>query len=274
LSDPAAPLRRAVACIKWGTKFPAVYVNALRRAVRDHLPEPHRFVCVTDDPAGLDPDIDAVPFPDIGLPRERWRGGSWPKLALFAPGVFADDETVLYLDIDVMVTGPLEPFFRAAAARPGLHTLREWNPAIYKPLPVAWRPVRGSQGSVYVWRAGMQRHLFEAFRANAAHVKESYWSDRFFIPVLAVSPHYLPYELCASFKRHCVWYWPLSLILNRPKPPGWGSVLVFHGRPHPTDVIGDDPRRRWGSKRKFGFGPVPWVKDYWKRYGPEFWGEP
>lgn len=259
--------RYAVACIKWGTKFPASYVNVLMRAVRDHLDLPHRFVCVTDDPAGLDAQVEAHPFPDFGLPRDQWRGGSWPKIALFAPGMFADDEIVLYLDIDVMVTGPLAPFFRLVEEQPGFHTLREWNPALLKLLPPALRPVRGSQGSVYVWRAGMQTHLFHAFRANAAHVKQTYWSDRFFLPLLAVSPHYLPYDLCASFKRHCVWYWPLNLLTGAPKPPGWGSVLVFHGSPTPSALLDPDPRRRWGARRKFGYGPVPWVREYWARYG-------
>lgn len=264
---PETPPRVAVCCIKWGTKFGPQYVNVLRRAVAAHLSLPHRFVCLTDAPEGLDPDIVAAPFPDFGLPRDQWRRGSWPKVALFAEGVFEDDEIVLYLDIDVMVIGALDDFIRLVVERPGFHTLREWNPALLKLLPVAVRPVRGSQGSVYVWRAGMQRHIFRAFRDNAAHVVASYWSDRFFLPVIAVSPHYLPYDLCVSFKRHCVWYWPLNLLLRHPKRPDWGRVIVFHGAPSPTDVMTDDPRRRWGSKRKFGWGPVPWVADYWRRFG-------
>jgi len=263
---PEGPVRVAVCCIKWGTKFGPEYVNVLRRAVAEHLSMPHRFVCLTDAPEGLDPEVTATPFPDFGLPRERWRRGSWPKVALFAEGVFADDEIVLYLDIDVMVTGALDDFIRLVIEKPGFHTLREWNPALLKLLPLALRPVRGSQGSVYVWRAKMQRHIFDAFRNNVDHVLENYWSDRFFLPTIAVSPQYLPYDLCASFKRHCVWYWPLSIVLRRPKQPAWGRVLVFHGAPSPRDVMTDDPNRRWGGKRKFGYGPVPWVIDYWRRY--------
>lgn len=263
----ASPPRVAVCCIKWGTKFAPDYVNILRRAVADHLSLAHRFVCVTDDPAGLDPEIEAHPFPDFGLSRDRWKGGSWPKVALFAPGILQDDEIALYLDIDVMILGSLDDYINCAIERPGFHTLREWNPAPYKLLPLALRPNRGSQGSIYVWNVGMQRHIYDAFRNNADHVKKTYWSDRFFLPYVCVSPYDLPVHLTASFKRHCVYYWPLNKIFSKPKRPDWARVLVFHGRPHPADVIVDDPNHRWGARRKFGYGPVPWVQDYWRRYG-------
>jgi hypothetical protein len=265
----AAASKVAVCCIKWGQKFGPDYVNILRRAVRDNLSLPHRFVCLTDNPDGLDDEIEASPFPDFGYPREQWKRGSWPKVALFADGVFEDDEIVLYLDIDVMIVGPLDPMIALVIEKPGFHTLREWNPALLKALPESQRPVRGSQGSVYVWRAGMQRHIFAAFRNNAAHVVANYWSDRFFLPVIAVSPHYLPQQLCKSFKRHSVYYWPLNLVLRRPRQPKNCSVIVFHGIPNPTDLIHDDPRRRWGTRRKFGYGPVPWVQAYWRRYRDE-----
>ncbi|MFM8903690.1 MAG: glycosyltransferase, partial [Verrucomicrobiota bacterium] len=57
-----------ILCMKWGTKYGPEYVNRLRSMVRRHLRMPHRFVCLTDSSAGLDPDIECFPIPSLELP--------------------------------------------------------------------------------------------------------------------------------------------------------------------------------------------------------------
>ena len=147
---------------------------------------PHRFVCLTNEPEGIDADVEVMPVPDFGLPQAEWtRGGCWPKVALFAPDVFADDEIVLYFDLDVMIVGGLDPFIDLVREAARFYTLREWNPPVWRALPLAYRPDRGSQGSIYVWRAGNQRHVFEHFRNNVAYVRANYRSDRFYLPKVA-----------------------------------------------------------------------------------------
>lgn len=49
-----------VVCVKWGTKYGAQYVNKLYKAVRAHTTCQPRFVCYTDDGAGLLPDVQLV----------------------------------------------------------------------------------------------------------------------------------------------------------------------------------------------------------------------
>ena len=255
-----------VVCLKWGTRYPGSYVSRLARAVADHLPVPHRFVCLTDDPAGLGDAVTPVAIPSFPLPKALWARGIWPKLTLFTPGLFPDGARVLYLDLDLMVTGALTPFIDAI--RPGaLHIIREWNPALLKLLPVAWRPDRGGNSSVVGFVAGEQSHILERFTHDPEAVRAAFRNDQEFITAHAEGRTYWPADWCASFKRHCVWYYPWNMILTRPKQPDWARVIVFHGKPDPTDLIGDDPRQRWGSKRKFGYGPVPWVRAYWHRYG-------
>lgn len=257
--------RVVVGCVKWGTRFGPDYVNVLYRGVREHMGQPFRFLCVTEQPGGLDPGIETVPFPDFGLPPDQWRKGSWPKISLFAPEVTAGDEIVLYFDLDVMIVGPLDPLVDLARAAGGFHTLREWNPKLWRALPLAWRPMRGSQGSVYAWRAAEQRHVFAHFRAHTAYVRANFKSDRFYLPEIAVGATFLPYDWCQSFKNACVWYWPLNHLFA-PAPPEGARVIVFHGRPRPLDLM-RPPGQRWGSKRKFGTRPVPWVRDYWTGHG-------
>jgi hypothetical protein len=257
----------AVGCVKWGTRYGADYVNVLYRAVRDHMAYPHRFVCLTNEPEGIDPGVEVMPVPDIGLDPSEWlKRGCWPKVALFAPGVFADDEHVLYLDLDLMIVGGLAAFIDLLRERPGFYTLREWNPIPWRIVPLDWRPDRGSQGSVYVWRAGAQRHIYDHFRRNVDYVRANFWSDRFYLPKIAVGETYLPYDWCVSFKNVCVRPYPLNAFLPPREPPPEAKVLVFHGLPRPIDLMGP-PGRRWGTRRRFGSEPVGYVRDYWTGYG-------
>lgn len=261
-------MRIAVGCVKWGTRFGPDYVNVLYRAVRDHLPLPHRFVCLTNQPEGIDPGVEVMPMPEFGVPEVEWtKRGCWPKVALFGEQVFADDEIVLYLDLDLLVVGDLSPFIDLIERDPGaFYTLREWNPALLRLLPVAMRPDRGSQGSVYVWRAGAQRHVFADFTSRVEAVRAAYWSDRFYLPKIATDPRYLPHDWCLSFKNHCLAPFPLNLIRPEARIPPGARIIVFHGKPRPIDVMGP-PGRVWGSKRRSGDMPVPWVVEYWTGHG-------
>ncbi|WP_420403304.1 tetratricopeptide repeat protein [Nisaea sp.] len=90
-----------VACVKHGTKYGPDYVNRLYAMVRRHLPGNWRFVCYTDDPQGLRPEVGII---DISGIRIR---GWWTKLALFDPTSPVLDPTILYLDLDTVVVGDL-----------------------------------------------------------------------------------------------------------------------------------------------------------------------
>ena len=58
-------MEKNVICMKWGTKFGAEYANRLYKMVEKNLTVPHRFVCFTDDPTGLDAGIEVL-FDDRG----------------------------------------------------------------------------------------------------------------------------------------------------------------------------------------------------------------
>ena len=86
-----------VACVKWGDKYPPEYVHKLRDGVSRHLSIPHRFVCFTDDPAGLECDTEILPE---GLK------GWWNKLYLFRRDLF--EGRMLYFDLDMVIVGNLD----------------------------------------------------------------------------------------------------------------------------------------------------------------------
>jgi hypothetical protein len=259
--------RRVVCCVKWGSKFDASYVNRLSRAARANMSTPCDVVCITDDPTGLDADIEAVPFPDFGPPPDRWKHrGTWAKVAMFSPEVFEPDTMVLYLDLDVLVLGPLDGIFNLAAEKGGFHYLREWNPTLVRALPLALRPDRGGQGSIFCWRAREQYHIAAHFKHNWRMVQDTSWGERSYHGRIAWRPQYLPYNTAASFKRHCLGYTPFGLGTVTARKPDWASLVVFHGPPNPSDLVAEGTYR-WGTRRRRGAGPVPWIQDYFKRYG-------
>ena len=97
MSDPVLILT-----MKWGTLYGAGDVNRLAAQVRRHLARPHRFICFTDDAAGLEPGIEAMPLPELGLP-EGSTDTRWRKLALFRRDLGGHEGTALFLDLDLVV---------------------------------------------------------------------------------------------------------------------------------------------------------------------------
>ena len=109
-----------VVCFKWErtstgfklpsqrvTRYTAKHVLRLRNMVARHYPKPHRFVCITDDPTGLD-DIETLPLWSQYLVL----GGCYHRLQLFGKHMreFIGPRFVM-LDLDVVITGDLTPVF-------------------------------------------------------------------------------------------------------------------------------------------------------------------
>jgi hypothetical protein len=137
-----------VACVDVGLPYGYLdrgrqYVDALWRAVKANLSLPHRFVCFTDNMPryGLHPyEVRKVPHPDL----KGWMN----KLALFKPGVFADGERVLYLDLDTVITGSLD----GIAAYAGEFAMLE---------DLTFPQLRAS--GVMAWRGGFGAHIWESY---------------------------------------------------------------------------------------------------------------
>lgn len=89
-------------------RYGPAHVNTLRSMVRRHLTLDHEFVCITDDPAGIDKDIRVVPlWPDL-----REMGGCYVRLKAFSEemaGIIGP--RFVWMDVDCVVTGSLDPLF-------------------------------------------------------------------------------------------------------------------------------------------------------------------
>lgn len=261
-----------ILCLKWGDRYPAFYVNRLHAAVRRNMTRPFRFVCVTDDAEGIDPDVDCVPFPDdpgvIGRP--------WPnifiKLCLFKKG-FADLEgPTLFLDVDVLVLRELDKFFDY---RPGdfciIHNWVERRKMIFRKLPFI------GNSSCFRFDAGSEQanRVYEIFlRDKEKGLTDEYnWlfccgSQKFQTRAMAEAGTvtWWPGAWVSSFKRQCIPPFPLNLIMT-PRYPKTASVVAFHGRPDITEAIDGFRGQTRGGEPGFHLScrPTPWAKAEWER---------
>ena len=99
-----------VICIKWGDLYESHYVNKLRSMVRRNLTLQHRFVCLTDDPSGVEEDIETLPIPDIFLDPEKPISG-WRKISVCSPKLGDLSGRTLFLDLDVAIIDNIDCFF-------------------------------------------------------------------------------------------------------------------------------------------------------------------
>jgi hypothetical protein len=197
----------------------AEYVNILFDSVRRNLEDgaEGRFVVFTDQvaPAGYAPGIE-VAFLPPGLT------GWWNKLALFAPGTFADGDRIVYLDLDTLITGPLD----ALAAYDGPFAI----------LKDFYRPT-GMQSSVMAWAAGEQAELWDSF-LRAGCPQDNPGGDQWWMELHA----------CKGRVRFLQTLFPdffVSYKVSGGVLPQKASVVVFHGTPRPHEVTTGWVPRVW-----------------------------
>lgn len=78
--------------------------------VKRHAPSEFKFVCLTEDPAGIRPEVEIVPLPE-GNDYELW----WNKMYIF--DMFREGRN-LFFDLDVVIHGNLNYFFEADHTKP------------------------------------------------------------------------------------------------------------------------------------------------------------
>lgn len=238
-----------VICMKWGTKYDAVYVNRLASMVRRHLSRPHRFVCFTDDPRGLESGIERQPLPEVELPEGIPERG-WRKLGTFQRGLAGLSGPTLFLDLDVVLVDGIDAFFEYPGEFCIIRDYRRFRRESYV-----------GNSSVYRFEAGAWEGILEHFRAERDSIRTRFRNEQEYLSHYVHSRGKLkhwPREWCRSFKRDCMWKGPLGHFLV-PRIPEGARIIVFHGHPHPDEAI----LGRSGSWKR-AVRPTHWVAEHWR----------
>lgn len=253
-------VQRVVLTMKWGRAYAPDYVNVLYGGVRAHLAGDFRFVCLTDDPTGIRPEVDCHPIPDLGLPPAGWAAGAWPKISVFQPDLLGLAGRALFIDLDSMICDDLQPMFD----HPGrLVMIREWKRPLDHLNPRA--KVRGASG-VFGFALGDMAAAHHLLTDDPAGWVARIRNDQRYMEHVVPSRSFWPGDWVTSFKRHVL----AAPIVNRFKapgqPPAGTRILAFHGRPRPAELV-PDQGQVWGDFWRHGKGAVPWFRDYWLRHG-------
>lgn len=198
-------------CLKAGSAYMPAYVNILFDMVRRNLPAgyPGRFVCLTDDPSGLDDGIETLPLPSD---LETW----WGKLYMFRRDLFKDGERVVFLDLDTLIVGDIQ---KLADYDGEFATLRDfYHPERLGPAVIAWRAGDFAASIWEEWESqGRPRHP----------MGDLWWLNNLdqgrFAHEIDVLQDKMPGVFC-SFKADC-----------HPYPPKSARVVCFHGQPKPDN---------------------------------------
>ncbi len=241
-----------VLCIKWGQKYGPDYVNKLYSMVSRHLRRPFRFVCLTDDGAGIDPAIEVKPIPAIGFDefdqRKPWTfGHGWLKLTSFADPLYDLQGRTLFLDLDIVIVDSLDPFFDRAGE---FTVIKEWD-----------KSDDTGNTSCYLYTIGAHSdalaHLKNDYPASTSRVRNE---QEFITGYLARQGRlsYWPDGWCCSFKRHCMGNTLMSWFTTPRIPPG-ARLIAFHGRPNPHDAVAG-VSGKWYRR----VPPTEWVAQHWR----------
>ena len=243
---------QTVICIKWGTAYGPEYANTLYSMVKRNTARPLRFVCFTDDASALVPEIEALPLPPVALPpSHQWH--AWRKISLWAHELAGLSGDVLFLDLDVVVTGSIDVFF-------------DFKPEETYCVIENWTQMGEGIGNTSVFRlkVGAHAEVFDALAADPEGTVGRFRNSQTFVSRSISRMTYWPAEWCVSFKHTLLPRWPLNFVATAPLPPET-RVVCFTGYPNPDHVRdGRWPTRTWYKRLYKHVRPTPWVAEHWR----------
>ena len=186
------------------------YANILFDSLQRNLAEGTRarFVVYTDNPCelGYTPGIDVRQ-----LPHEL--DGWYNKLQLFKAKMFPAGEWVVFLDLDTVITGPVDELVSYSGP--------------FAILRDAYRP-DGLQSAVMCWEAGKHGYIWESFKEAGlpilAHGDQE-WIERQVVQPIILQ-NIFPGDF-VSYKKDA-----------RFGIPKGAKVVFFHGEPRPHEAGG------------------------------------
>lgn len=160
--------------LKTGGAYTPEYVEKLKRAFERHLPTPHKFVCLTNEP-----------FADYCIPLLHDWKGYWAKMELFRPGLLTG--RVLFVDLDTVILNDVSALLNhdkrfVMLTNPGSKTelnscLMYWdtdNSFLYERFSAEPERIMSSKHYFYPARIGDQGFI-QARMAEAKRSVETWW---------------------------------------------------------------------------------------------------
>ena len=238
--------------MKWGSRYGADYVNRLYSSIKRHTKKRTKVYCFTDNSNGISKDVICKPLPNINLPKSISLS-PWRKMSVWQFPLYDLTGDVLFLDLDLVITGNLDRFF-------------DFNPGSYCVIE-NWTQIGKNIGNTSCFRIpiGKYSSIFKKFEKNPKKYWKKYHIEQIFLSAEIKDQIFWPADWCKSFKHNLLPYWPLR-IWQPAKLPKETSIVAFTGKPDPEDVING----KWPVKNSQLYKKIykqlktpQWVLDNW-----------
>lgn len=232
-----------VVSVRVGSKYDPDYVLKLHDMIARNLStrDDVRHWCLTDDPHALPDGVTPIP-------HNRDLPGWWQKVYLFSPDMpWNDGDRVLYMDLDVAVTGRLEDLVETKGI------IKDWHWPCFNSSVMVWD--HGEHPRVWEWFdpavIGMPGHLpANLLPEGQINGGDQEWmtsvhkmaredltmKGRRWLPDPKERWNTFPSDWCVSYADAKLW------------PPNGSKVVVFHGEANKPHLC----------------PPESWVHDVWK----------
>ncbi len=235
-----------IICMKWGDKFPPLYVNRLYAMVEKNLTIPFRFVCFTEKSNGIRAEVEIQPLPELDLPKGIPERG-WRKLTVFAKQFGGLEGATLFLDLDVVIVDNIDELFSV-----------DGEFLIIKDHKRRHR-LEGNS-SVFRFEIGKHSDILDYFINNFEKVRSEVRHEQAYLSKQMHKKGILKFwqtSWMPSFKYHCA---PNLLIswFKAPTIPDNAKIIIFHGLPNPPEAI-KGISGKWYRHLK----PATWIEKYW-----------
>jgi len=243
--------QQIIICMKWGTRYGVDYVNRLASMIRRNTQRPTRIVCFTDRPQGIESGVETAPLPPINIPeRVQWLG--WRKISVWQAPLLDFAGDVLFLDLDVVITGSLDEFFDL---EPGRYCVaKNWSEP----------ELRVGNTSVYRNPVGRMTYIYDAFNRDPEPFLARYRNEQKYISGEAKDMVFWPPPWCLSFKHSLLPKWPMNFFLVPKLPPGT-KVVAFTGKPDPDEARdGTWPVTAAWKRLYKHVRATPWIAEHWR----------
>lgn len=232
--------KRAVVCLKYGTKYSPEFVNKLFNMVKRNLTLEHDFICFTENSQGIDKQITIQPLP-TGLGLTGW----WFKPLFFNPTLLPNT-TMLYLDLDMIIFKNIDYLFTYEPDN--FCIIRDFNRYLIKDY-------KKFNSSVFRLDSGQHSNVYHDFMKDHAKIIKRYHGDQDWIrDCIKQNYMYWPDEWIQSYK------WEMRgkprMTVGKDGRRNWTtpgepnikpdtSIAVFHGEPNPDTCIDPWCMQNW-----------------------------
>ena len=154
--------------LKYGTKYTAKDVNR----IYDSTNGAYHYLCVTDDAAGLHPDINTLPLDPANI------DGHWEKIKLLQLTGYGK---ILYLDLDIVIQNNIENLFKVLDKNPVIcYTYwKKKNFTEHKDHRWSYNYLSNYNSSVMLWEDA--RNIYEYWMKNQDYYMVKYAGDDRFL---------------------------------------------------------------------------------------------